>query len=130
MNREIKFRAWDKQYHTMSAVTLMMFDTNEIDCLANNGEPKQMEHFKIMQFTGLHDKNGKEIYEGDIVRISQCDGYDITDSEVKFSQGGFIVEADFGDYDQTTIGWAIEQLQGDYDNIEVIGNIHQNPELL
>ena len=128
MSIEIKFRAWDKTDNKM----IYPDEKSNHDTMwtVNAWCDSENELAIIEQFTGLHDKNGKEIYEGDIVRISQCEGDDVTNSEVKFSQGGFIVEADFGDYDQTTIGWAIEQLQGDYDNIEVIGNIHQNPDLL
>ena len=47
-------------------------------------------------------------------------------SVVEWKQGGLVVEADFGDYELTTIGWAMEILG----NCKVIGNVHENPELL
>lgn len=84
----------------------------------------------VGQFTGLHDKNGKEIYENDIVKMTSPYGDSHTVCEIRFMDGGFVVEADgwFGESgsDLTTVGWAIEEGI----EIEVIGNIHESPELL
>lgn len=70
----------------------------------------------VGQFTGLLDKNGKEIYEGDIVKWFDSDG-EIRRDAVKWMNGGLCLCNN-----QYTIG--------SYSNIEVIGNIHDNPELL
>ncbi len=64
-----------------------------------------------MQYTGLKDKNGKEIYEGDIARFREYNHH------INFSDGGFYV----GDFD--TLG-SINTA------VEIIGNIYENPELL
>jgi len=72
-------------------------------------------------FTGLTDKNGVNIFEGDKLEFE-----DEQKSVVKWMQGGLTIEADFGDYDLTTVGWAIDILG----QCEIIGNIHDNPELL
>lgn len=72
----------------------------------------------VEQYTGLKDKNGKEIYEGDIVRY--VDDWD-ENGEIVYDDGGFEVH------------WPIEleRLEGDIaDMMEIIGNIHENPELL
>ena len=74
MNREIKFRAWHKDLKKMfkiGQITLEKgtwnFEPNDRDFIGMS-IPSQPS-FVLMQYTGLHDKNGKEIYEGDIIRI-------------------------------------------------------------
>ncbi len=143
MNRVIKFRAWDKQYKIMSPVTLIMFDTNEIDYASNNNEPKSMDHLEIMQFTGLHDKNGVEIYEGDLIKIHA--GHENNKRivfEVVYDTAAFQLEpkkinviagkTPFVNY----ACQLAENIEDFYDReqlpeyLEVIGNIYQNPELL
>jgi hypothetical protein len=64
---EIKYRAWDKQENVMRDVTMLLFNTQELDYFGNLNEPKSWDHFEIMQFTGLYDIEGKEIYEGDLI---------------------------------------------------------------
>ena len=106
MNREIKFRAWD---------------TNSKQMVMNGlwySKEKGIDINKLMQYTGLKDKNGIEIYEGDIIH------YD-TDNEtykVAFDGGSYVWEGD-GCYDN------LIELYPSL-NTKVIGNIYENPELL
>lgn len=65
----------------------------------------------VGQYTGLTDKNGKKIFEGDIVKISNDEIF-----EVKYEDGGFTAGLFLGDWD--------------YGHVEVIGNIYDNPELM
>lgn len=116
--RTIKFRAWNPELKKMSkpfsfGQILNFWDTNF----------KSLEPDKeiVMQFTGLHDKNGKEIYEGDIVLQQTNNGK--KPYEVKFDFGCFY--AGFHNGSSTKVSPKLIQK-----NSEVIGNIHENTELL
>lgn len=121
--RAIKFRAWDKEYQEMKYNAEQAYDgcgqLHAIDCF---GQLLEEENYKVMQYTGLKDKNGKEIYEGDIVNYSHPRTNEIIRT-VTFKHGAFGIE---GIYEKTHIifGNILDS------HIEVIGNIYENPELL
>ena len=116
--RELKFRAWD---NTKKEWTL-----NIMECVSSSRgdiwiEPALKSHDVIIeQYTGLKDKNGKEVYEGDIVRDLG------SNHEVKFCE---MRDTDCSYFYQ---GWGFDDssLYEEHDFVEVIGNIHENPELL
>jgi uncharacterized phage protein (TIGR01671 family) len=109
--REIKFRAWDKEKKRMS--TMYGFSLGiQGNITADYGNV-------LMQYTGLHDKNGTEIFEGDIV-VDKENGELL---QVKWNRGAWECwKCEYDDY--------IDLLFELNNYIEVIGNIYQNPELL
>jgi len=114
MGREIKFRAWDEHCKILGEVTFMNdvgSDSWEVDYLGNNGEPKT--GLIIEQSTGLHDKNGKEIYEGDYVEDDATGAVGC----VTFEEGSF----DCGNTFEYK-GFVELCLRG---RIKIIGNIHE-----
>ena len=126
--REIKFRKYDKNNKEMDYYDLredIISDCVYQYCQNDNCDDKCS--CDLMQFTGLTDKNDKDIYEGDIVK---CDtvynkAYLKHIGTVVFELGSFIVGCDtMTDSYNTFI-----ELCGEWD-IEVIGNIHENPELV
>lgn len=139
MNRLIKFRALDALNKNMLAHQQVIFGTFEIDNIIGLDEddwefPKKMNllsmflspckhHYKLMQFTGLHDQNGKEIYEGDIL-LDDMFGwkYSISWDDLLFA---FILN---NDESKTWI--FLHEINEDINCYEVIGNIHEHPELL
>lgn len=95
----------------------------------------------VGQYTGLKDKNGKEIYEGDIVEwvffyerlganmgVKECDT--IVKGIIRWKQGGFILEVIENDFENAGY-YSISALYTDTESdVEIIGNIHDNPELI
>jgi uncharacterized phage protein (TIGR01671 family) len=81
-----------------------------------------LKNIELMQFTGLKDKNGKEIYEGDIIQIDNAFGKIIGNYEVRWLEGkhGF----DFWGFNKIAFGMSNSVI------FKVIGNIKENPELL
>lgn len=122
--RSIKFRAWDKKYRNM------ITDISSLTCYNKGGAVTGIidgnsyddleipQHVILMQFTGLIDKNGDEIYEGDLVIVHQHPLKDKT----------AVVEWE-------TYGWVFHTMNDEFvipqpAFVKVIGNIYENKELL
>lgn len=144
--RPIKFRAWDKDRKRMFLP----------DWSLDNGILKILSNWEIMQFTGLLDKNGREIYEGDVIEHEVYDkpysdrqkrwkirkqvvwskGFDHSEEEIKRN---VILTENKSYFNQRPLFVAIKVNKKDQDggyawsefhNCEVIGNIYENPELI
>jgi len=125
--REIKFRAWDEQNKTMhfdfqfiksgdSGNDWIIFKSDKHECFdrwVNN--PYFSQQLKIMQFTGINDYNGKEIYEGDLIRSYDSEGNKIINI-ISFEDG--------------LCRWNVNEGWVQNFEKEVIGNIYENPELI
>ena len=122
--RELKFRAWDgEEYLNHSSLCCPSMSLGEI----LNGD------YVIEQFTGLHDKNGKEIYEGDIIEINMGR---ILPERFVVEYGGHWNDAGFGfggkrkNKQQWETEYQWDRLNEKTAEVcEIIGNIHETPEL-
>ena len=117
--REIKFRVWDKKDKVMvswdeinksNSIFIWIRGNNRSGGLAN-------DMYQLMQYTGLKDRNGREIYEGDVLEcgdwVDDAHAWNTWEQEVVFEDGGFTVYSN-----------------GNGCYMEVIRNIYENEELL
>lgn len=122
--REIKFRAWHIKIGEMANVDTIHFNgyvhLSPISKISDESKMFRFDEVELMQYTGLKDKNGKEIYEGDIVKYAV--GYN--------KQARNIAKIEW------TPGWGYTGIRVDcyvlehMNNVEVIGNIHEHKHLL
>lgn len=147
--RTIKFRAWDKEYEKMTYFDDEDYEYNpplvfRLDqVFKKNSNYDDYEDFEynditdkveVMQYTGLHDKNGKEIYEGDIVKVN-LHNYDYgfkqdEIGQIKFVDGSFGFYREISKTEYYFNDLATEVGYGEIDYYEVIGNVWENKELL
>ena len=117
-----KFRVWHYELGRLMSVKYMFFQDSEIeefelnDALMNDYITAYPDEIELMQSTGLKDKNGKEIFEGDIVK---CNG--LLGTIESFKAMWICSFVKYNNYQK--VGFFAQE-------IEVVGNIYENPELL
>jgi len=123
--REIKFRAWDSDMSEMVMVSGIQFDAHspkeKPNIIDQHNDIRDLDEVILMQFTGLKDKNDIDIFEGDIIK-TETDKLMVITWNKRFAS--FCIERD---------GWAFNHWFGEAFEAkfcEVVGNIHQKPELL
>lgn len=140
-----KFRAWDKVKRSIILVSEIVYssDLSYINRVTLDGsdhkmlygsENRQEDDVVLMQSTGLHDKNGVEIFEGDIIQQVHAYDYDKLEIETDYLEP---FEVKKGNYAQGK--WIAEEIDGENYSVvryvfgkdmKVIGNVHENPELI
>ena len=131
--REIKFRAWDTSRKKMWSAEQMGADELTLNpdgrgfvnvSSASQRLSQYMSHMIPLQFTGLKDRNGREIYEGDIVRTTSIMD-EVIFGDVVWDEDGFQYAVDIG-----CELMEFHNIIHTEKTVEVIGNIYENPELL
>ena len=125
--KEIKFMVWDKEnkeFLELGGETFLTYDGEKLQVLeGNENYATEYKDIEILQYTGLKDKNGKEIYEGYIIQ-----GLNTWPFEVLIKRGHTRIK--WKDYDKQINEEYLLQSYINSDELEVAGNIYQNPELL
>ncbi|HHI9507099.1 TPA: YopX family protein [Streptococcus agalactiae] len=119
-----KFRAWSKKFKRMYKVTLIDYENGDVGLKDDHGGVAigDIKQLILMQSTGMFDKNGVEIFDGDIVLTTRLIDYTYKNFKgvVKMLEGRWLI-----DTGKDAVG-----LWTEVDENEAIGNIYQNSELL
>ncbi|MGL5641085.1 MAG: YopX family protein [Paraclostridium sp.] len=140
--REIKFRAWDKERKIMAQVNYLGLNDYEVGIKAKseNWNAPYPYVCKLMQCTGLKDKNGKEIYEGDIIKVlrkhwNNCEKEYLEKITEEIGEVVFYKNLEVSLKTKVEEGYLYQPFLWIFEDeedhqIEIIGNIYENKDLL
>ena len=127
--REIKFRAWDKELEEWTNYSISNINGNIIDFYNKEAgfweNDREGEQFTLCQYTGLKDKNNREIYEGDVIKAISFARW-VGVAKYSDENQAFI----FDDLDKKYRGKSTVFMNQFDDGFEILGNIYENPKLL
>lgn len=123
-----KYRAWDKVFKEMVQVNALVLDEQVVKVTYKNGNvaKEDMKEYELMQSTGLKDKNGKEIFEGDVLAIETDEG--VTNLKVFWDEKHALFMFESKKYNEKDL--LAELVEDNTYPFEIIGNIYENKELL
>lgn len=122
-----RFRAWDKEYKEMVQVDALVFDEQIIKATYKNGNvvKEDLKNYVLMQSTRLRDKNGKEIFEGDVLKVTNLSSWLEVVSFNK-DKAMFVSKETKRKVEETPL---YDLFNTDIFEVEIIGNIYTNPDL-
>lgn len=123
----LRFRAWDKEFKEMVQVDALVFDEQIIKATYKNGNvvKEDIKNYVLMQSTGLRDKNGKEIFEGDILKVTNLSSW-LEVVSFNNNKAMFVSKEIKREIEESPL---YDLFNTDIFEVEIIGNIYTNPEL-
>ena len=122
-----RYRVWDKEFKEMVQVDALVFDEQIIKATYKNGNvvKEDLKNYVLMQSTGLRDKNGKEIFEGDVLKVTNLSSW-LEVVSFNNNKAMFVSKEAKREVEETPL---YDLFNTDIFEVEIIGNIYTNPEL-
>jgi uncharacterized phage protein (TIGR01671 family) len=122
-----KFRAWDKEFKEMVQVDALVFEEQIIKATYKNGNvvKEDLKNYVLMQSTGLTDKNGKEIFEGDVLKVTNLSSW-LEVVSFNNNKAMFVSKEIKREIEESPL---YDLFNTDIFEVEIISNIYTNPGL-
>lgn len=122
-----RYRAWDKEFKEMVQVDALVFDEQIIKVTYKNGNvvKEDLKNYVLMQSTGMLDKNEREIFEGDVLKVTNLSSW-LEVVSFNEDKAMFVSKETKRKVEETPL---YDLFNTDIFEVEIIGNIHTNPEL-